>query len=71
MKKRLDQITKKEFDEGRVFIESAFGIFPVSGRNQEWWVYCPTANMGHGRSFFCHPGAKMLVADYPMGEVRE
>jgi len=59
MKKCLKDVTKEEIDEGRVFLDTAFGPCQVCWINlDEWWV-----RVKSGRSFFCYPETTVLVKE--------
>lgn len=53
--KSLSEVTQKEIDEGRVYVDTAIGYLRVDTvRAEEGWVRCPDANMGQGRTFYSH-----------------
>ena len=62
-RKNLRDVTQQEFNSGNAFIETSFGKYMISGVNEEWWVMCPKANGGFGRSFSCYPGTQILIED--------
>lgn len=61
--KRLSDVTHDELIQRHVFLNTGFDTFLVSAITQDFWVHCPKANGGFGRSFCCHEGTTVYVSD--------
>lgn len=61
--KQLVDVTPEELSARRVLLPTGFGTFLVIAITKDYWVRCPQANGGFGRSFCCHEGTKVLIKD--------
>lgn len=61
-KRRLSDVTIEELNQRRVALPSGFGTFLVSAITKDYWVRCPGANGGFGRSFCCHANTTVLIS---------
>jgi len=61
--KPLGEVTPEELSTRCVYLSTGFGTFLVTAITKDFWVVCPKANGGFGRSFCCHEGTQVLIND--------
>lgn len=60
--KYLKDVTNKEVEIEMAKIVTDFGTYIIDAIDRNnWWVHCPKANGGYGRSFSCRAHTPILM----------